>query len=62
MLQPNRSSQSGGRSSIGGVDAVMSWLGVFEQRHQAIGAAMIDATQPLPQVVDAVLAAASTVP
>lgn len=45
----------------GDIDAVMSWLGVFEQRHRAIGAAMIDATQPLPQVVDAVLAAASAV-
>jgi hypothetical protein len=45
----------------GDVDAVMLWLGVFEQRHEAIGAAMIDATQPLHQVVDAVLAAASTV-
>jgi broad-specificity NMP kinase len=46
----------------GDVDAVLSWLGVFEQRHEAIGATMIDATQPLHQVVDAVLAAASTVP
>jgi gluconate kinase len=43
----------------GDVDAVMSWLGVFEQQHEAIGAAMIDAMQPLSQVVDAVLAAAS---
>jgi hypothetical protein len=46
----------------GDVDAVMSWLGVFDQRHQAIGAVMVDATQPIPLVADAVLAAASTVP
>jgi broad-specificity NMP kinase len=46
----------------GDVDAVMSWLGVFEERHEAIGAAMIEATQPLRQVVAAVLAAASAVP
>ena len=46
----------------GDVDAVMSWLGVFEQRHEAIGAVMVDATQPVPLVADAVLAAASTAP
>jgi len=46
----------------GDVDAVISWLGVFEARHEAIGATMIDATLPLPEVVDAVLAAASEVP
>jgi broad-specificity NMP kinase len=47
--------------ALGDVDAVMSWLGVFEDRHEAIGATMIDATLPLPQVADAVLAAATTV-
>ncbi len=46
----------------GEVEAVMSWMGVFEQRHEAIGAVMIDATRPLRQIVDEVLAAASTVP
>jgi hypothetical protein len=39
-----------------------AWLGVFEERHAAIGAVMVVATQPLPQVVAAVLAAASAVP
>lgn len=46
----------------GDVEAVMSWLGIFEERHETIGAVMIDATQPLPQVVAAALAAASAVP
>lgn len=44
------------------VDAVMAWRGVYEARHEAIGATLVDATLPLPAVVDAVLAAASTVP
>jgi broad-specificity NMP kinase len=43
----------------GDVDAVLSWLGVYEERHAAIGAVMVDATQPLPVVVAEVLAAAS---
>jgi hypothetical protein len=43
----------------GDVDAVMSWLGVYEDRHAAMGAVMVDATQPLPLVVAEVLAAAS---
>ena len=43
----------------GDLAAVMSWLGLFEARHEEIGAVMIDATQALPQVVAAVLAAAS---
>lgn len=44
----------------GDLEAVMSWQGVFEDRHKEIGAVMIDATQPLPQVVVAVVAATST--
>jgi broad-specificity NMP kinase len=43
----------------GDLEAVMSWLGVFEEHHEEIGAVMIDATQPLPEVVSAVVAAAS---
>jgi len=43
----------------GDIEAVMSWLGVFEDRHRELGAVMVDATQPLPVVVAAVLAAAS---
>lgn len=43
----------------GDVEAVMSWVGVFEHRHKALGAVMVDAMQPLPVVVAAVLAAAS---
>ena len=44
----------------GDIEAVMSWLGVFEDQHENIGAVMIDATRPLPDVVAAVVAAAST--
>jgi hypothetical protein len=44
----------------GDIDAVMSWLGYFEDRHRELGAVMVDATRPLPEVVAAVLAAAST--
>jgi broad-specificity NMP kinase len=43
----------------GDVDAVLSRLGVYEERHAAIGAVMVDATQPFPVVVAEVLAAAS---
>jgi hypothetical protein len=43
----------------GDIDAVMSWLGRFEKNHIAIGATMVDATQPLSTVVAEVLAASS---
>ena len=46
----------------GDIEAVLSWLGVYEERHVAIGAVMVDATQRLPGVVAEVLAAASGAP
>jgi broad-specificity NMP kinase len=44
----------------GDIDAVLSWLGIYENRHAAIGAVMVDATGSLPVVVAEVLAAART--
>lgn len=43
----------------GDIDAVLSWLGRYEEHHVAIGSVMVDATQPLAQVVAEVLATAS---
>ncbi len=40
------------------IEAVLSWHGVYEDRHAALGAVMVDATRPLEDVADAVLAAA----
>lgn len=42
----------------GDIEAVLSWLGRYEDRHRGIGAAMVDATQPLADVIADVLAAA----
>lgn len=44
----------------GDIEAVLSWLEPYEERHRVIGAVMVDATQPLPIVVAEVIAAAST--
>lgn len=43
----------------GDIDAVLRWLEVYEQRHMAMGAVMVDASQSLPAVVAEVLAATS---
>lgn len=48
--------------ALGDIDAVMSWLGSYEDHHAELGAVMVDATQPLAHVVDEVLAAASIAP
>jgi hypothetical protein len=41
----------------GDIEAVMSWLGVFEDRHKELGAVMFDATQTPPVVIAAALVA-----
>lgn len=44
----------------GDIDHVLSWLEFYEDRHREIGAVMVDATQPLTAVAQAVVKAAHT--
>jgi hypothetical protein len=55
-LETRRTNDFG--TAPGDIDAVLSWLGTYEDRHAAIGAVMVDASESLPVVVAEVLAAA----